>query len=247
MLAQSQYIFPDPISADPDQEGLICIGADLRPETLYEAYRHGLFPWFSEGEPICWWSPEPRCIIVPQHYRPSKSLLRSMKKNNYRITVNHAFEQVIARCAMPRSYADETWISEEIIRGYCDLFAAGYGYSIEVWNEQDALVGGLYGVTIGRGCFGESMFSTETDVSKMAFYSLMLIGQEQNLAWIDCQLVNDHLLSLGACTISRQAYLKSLQDVVKQPDIDWKKYQDSVFSSQAIALNAQLSNNSADQ
>ncbi len=240
MLAQSQYIFPDPISADPDQQGLICIGADLRPETLYEAYRHGLFPWFSEGEPICWWSPEPRCIIEPQHYRPSKSLLRSMKKKDYRITVNQAFEQVIRRCALPRSYADETWISEDIICGYSELFAAGYGYSIEVWNDENALVGGLYGVTIGRGCFGESMFSTETDVSKMAFYSLMLIGQEHDLPWIDCQLVNDHLLSMGACSISRQAYLKSLQDVVKQPGIDWKRYQDSVFSSHDIALNAQL-------
>ncbi len=239
LLSPSQYVFPDPIESDPEGQGLICIGADLSPSTLFEAYTHGLFPWFNEDEPICWWSPEPRCIIYPQDYHPSKSLLRNMKKWDYRITVNQAFEQVMRNCALPRSYANETWISEQIIQGYCQLFAAGYGYSIEVW-EQQQLVGGLYGVSIGRGCFGESMFSQRTDVSKMAFYTLMLIGQEQNLSWIDCQLVNDHLLSLGARTLSRQAYLKSLQDVINQPPLDWKKYQEGVFSSKTIAETAKL-------
>lgn len=233
------FTFPDPIEADPDEEGLICIGADLEPSTLYEAYTHGLFPWFSEGEPTCWWSPEPRCIIRSEDYHPSKSLIRNMKKLDYRITINHAFEDVIRSCSLPRTYADETWISEDIIQGYSALFKAGYAYSVEVW-DQDKIVGGLYGVTIGKGCFGESMFSTQTDVSKMAFYVLMLIGQENQLPWIDCQLVNDHLLSLGASTISRQNYLKSLQDVVKQPAIDWKRYQDRVFSSKTIALNARM-------
>ena len=240
MLPPSQYIFPDPIEADPEGEGLICIGADLSPSTLLEAYTHGLFPWFNAGEPICWWSPEPRCVIYPEHYKPSKSLLRSMKKYDYHITVNQAFEQVISSCALPRSYSEETWISKQIIQGYCDLFNAGFGYSVEVWDDTK-LVGGLYGVTIGKGCFGESMFSTHTDVSKMAFYSLMLIAKESNLPWVDCQLVNEHLLSLGACTVSRQDYLKSLQDVIIQPAIDWKKYQERVFSSETVALNSRLS------
>lgn len=240
VLSPSQFIFPDPVIADPEGQGLICIGADLTPSTLLEAYSHGLFPWFSEGDPICWWCPEPRCIIHPEQYHPSKSLLRNMKKYNYRITVNHAFEQVIRNCALPRSYANETWITDEIIQGYCALFSAGYGYSIEVWNTAQQLIGGLYGVTVGRGCFGESMFSQETDVSKMAFYTLMLIGQQNKLPWIDCQLVNDHLLSLGACTISRHDYLNSLQDVIKQPAIDWQSYQDSVFSSKTIALQRRL-------
>lgn len=238
-LAPSQFIFPNPIEADPEGEGFICIGADLSPSTLFEAYSHGLFPWFNEGEPICWWSPEPRCIIHPNDYQPSKSLLRNMKKRDLNITINHAFEQVIRACSLPRSYANDTWISEDIIQGYCQMFKAGYGYSVEVWDGQQ-LVGGLYGVSIGRGCFGESMFSTQTDVSKMAFYTLMLIGREQNLPWIDCQLVNEHLLSLGACTLSRQSYLNSLQVVVNQPSIDWKKYQDGVFSSKTIALDAHL-------
>ena len=238
-LPFSQYIFPNPVEADPEGHGLICVGADLTPSTLFEAYTHGLFPWFNEDEPICWWSPEPRCIIEPQAYHPSKSLLRTMKKQDYRITINQAFDRVMRCCSLPRNYTNETWISEDIIQGYCDLFDAGYAYSIEVWNEQ-ILIGGLYGVTIGKGCFGESMFSTETDVSKMAFYTLMLIGQENQLPWIDCQLVNDHLLSLGASTISRQQYLKSLKNVIIAPAIDWKSYQERVFSSKTIALNAKL-------
>jgi len=238
-LPLSQYIFPNPVEADPEGHGFICIGADLTPSTLFEAYTHGLFPWFNEDEPICWWSPEPRCIIEPQAYHPSKSLLRTMKKQDYRITINQAFDRVMRCCSLPRNYTNETWISEDIIQGYCDLFDAGYAYSIEVWDEGK-IVGGLYGVTIGKGCFGESMFSTETDVSKMAFYTLMLIGQENQLPWIDCQLVNDHLLSLGASTISRQQYLKSLKNVIIAPAIDWKSYQERVFSSKTIALNAKL-------
>ena len=238
-LPASAYIFPDPQQADPEGQGLICIGADLSPSTLYEAYSHGLFPWFSENDPICWWSPEPRCIIQPFAYHPSKSLIRNMKKFDYKITVNQAFTSVIRCCALPRSYADKTWISEEIIQGYCDLFDAGYAYSVEVW-DQDQLVGGLYGVSIGQGCFGESMFSTQTDASKMAFYVLMLIGRDHKLPWIDCQLVNDHLLSLGASTLSRQSYLELLQDIVKRPSINWQRYQEHVFSSKTIAQTAQL-------
>lgn len=238
-LAPSEFTFPDPIEADPENQGLICIGANLHPSTLYEAYTHGLFPWFSEDEPICWWCPEPRCIIQPFDYKPSKSLLRNMKKFDYTITINRAFEQVIQSCSLPRSYAQDTWISDDIIQGYCALFAAGYAYSIEVWQDEQ-LIGGLYGVSIGQGCFGESMFSHRTDVSKMAFYALMLIGQEHQLPWIDCQLVNDHLLSLGACTLSRQTYLNSLKDMINQPTLDWKKYQDSVFSTKTIAQNMRL-------
>lgn len=239
MILPSMYVFPDPVEADPEGQGLICIGADLEPSTLFEAYTHGLFPWFNEGDPICWWSPDPRCVIYPKQYRPSKTLIRSMKKYDYQVTINRAFEQVVRACALPRNYTNDTWISEDIVQGYVELFKAGYGYSVEVWQE-DQLVGGLYGVSIGKGCFGESMFSTRTDASKMAFYTLMLIGQENQVRWIDCQLVNDHLLSLGACTLSRQDYLKSLQDVIIEPPINWKKYSERVFSSKRIAQIAKL-------
>ncbi|MEQ1296279.1 leucyl/phenylalanyl-tRNA--protein transferase [Acinetobacter soli] len=239
MILPSMYVFPNPVEADPEGQGLICIGADLEPSTLFEAYTHGLFPWFNEGDPICWWSPDPRCVIYPEQYHPSKTLIRSMKKYDYQVTINRAFEQVVRACALPRNYTNDTWISEDIVQGYVELFKAGYGYSVEVWQE-DQLVGGLYGVSIGKGCFGESMFSTRTDVSKMAFYTLMLIGQEHQVRWIDCQLVNDHLLSLGACTLSRQDYLKSLQDVIIEPPINWKKYSERVFSSKRIAQIAKL-------
>lgn len=239
ILPPSLYTFPDPQENDLSGEGLICMGGDLHPATLLEAYQSGLFPWFNEGEPICWWSPDPRCIIYPQDYQPSKSLLRNMKKHDYRITVNHAFEQVIRACSAPRQYAHETWISEDIIQGYTGLFNAGYAYSIEVW-EQDTLVGGLYGTTIGGACFGESMFSLRTDVSKMAFYVLMLICQEQNCPWVDCQLVNDHLLSLGATTISREQFLAELKLVTKSQDIDWQTYQNSILSTKGITLNNKL-------
>ncbi|MCL9677425.1 MULTISPECIES: leucyl/phenylalanyl-tRNA--protein transferase [Acinetobacter] len=239
MILPSMYVFPDPVEADPEGQGLICIGADLEPSTLFEAYTHGLFPWFNEGDPICWWSPNPRCVIYPEQYHPSKTLIRSMKKYDYQVTINRAFEQVVRACALPRNYTNDTWISEDIVQGYVELFKAGYGYSVEVWQE-DQLVGGLYGVSIGKGCFGESMFSTRTDASKMAFYTLMLIGQEHQVRWIDCQLVNDHLLSLGACTLSRQDYLKSLQDVIIEPPINWKKYSERVFSSKRIAQIAKL-------
>lgn len=238
-IQQSQYIFPNPLEVDPEGEGLICLGADLTTPTLIEAYSHGLFPWFNEGEPICWWSPDPRCIIDPNAYKPSKTLLRTMKKYDYQITINQAFETVIRSCSLPRHYANETWISNDIITSYINLFNQGFGYSIEVW-ENDTLVGGLYGVHLGRGCFGESMFSQKTDVSKIAFYVLMLVGQEQNLPWIDCQLENDHLISLGATCISRYEYINSLQNVIKEQSIDWKKYQDSVFSSKSIAQSKQL-------
>lgn len=239
MILPSMYVFPDPVEADPEGQGLICIGADLEPSTLFEAYTHGLFPWFNEGDPICWWSPDPRCVIYSEQYHPSKTLIRSMKKYDYQVTINRAFEQVVRACALPRNYTNDTWISEDIVQGYVELFKAGYGYSVEVWQE-DQLVGGLYGVSIGKGCFGESMFSTRTDASKMAFYTLMLIGQEHQVRWIDCQLVNDHLLSLGACTLSRQDYLKSLQDVIIEPPINWKKYSERVFSSKRIAQIAKL-------
>ncbi|WP_324647320.1 leucyl/phenylalanyl-tRNA--protein transferase [Acinetobacter sp. MD2] len=236
----SHYDFPNPKLTDPDGQGLICIGGDLQPSTLLQAYSQGLFPWFNEGEPICWWCPEPRCVIYPEQFQPSKSLVRNMKKHDYRITINHAFEKVIRNCALPRVYADETWISEDIIQGYTQLFKQGYAYSVEVWDHQQNLIGGLYGVSLGHGCFGESMFSHATDVSKMAFYTLMLLAQHEKLPWIDCQLENDHLLSLGASCISRAEYLNSLSNVIKQPNIDWKKYQDSVFFSKQLAINQQI-------
>lgn len=239
ILQPCSYIFPSVDETDPDGQGLICIGGDLAPSTLLGAYQQGLFPWFNEGEPICWWSPEPRCIIDPSMFIPSKTLIRNMKKWDYQVRINQSFTKVITQCSAPRSYSSETWISPDIIAAYHQLHELGYAHSIEIW-DQDQLIGGLYGLNIGRGFFGESMFNTRTDTSKMAFYSLMLLCAEQHCPWVDCQLVNDHLLRLGATAIPRAEFLKSLQKVIKQPNIDWKVYQNSVFSTKEIAVNKKL-------
>lgn len=229
------YDFPNPEQADPEGEGLICIGGDLKPTTLLSAYSQGLFPWFNEDEPICWWSPDPRCIMLPQQFKPSKSLIRNMKKFDYQIRVDQAFEQVIQHCAAPRSYSEQTWISQNFIENYVALHQLGVAHSIEIW-EDDTLIGGLYGLNLGRGFFGESMFNTRTDTSKMAYFALMQLAITENFPWIDCQLPNDHLMHLGAITISRQEFLKSLKKVIHQEKVDWQRYQNSVFSSKDLAL-----------
>jgi leucyl/phenylalanyl-tRNA--protein transferase len=240
MTYTSMYDFPNPEQADPDGQGLICIGGDLAPSTLLHAYSQGLFPWFNEGDPICWWCPEPRCIIDPVQFKPSKSLLRNMKKWDYQIRIDSAFDQVIQQCAAPRSYTADTWISPHIIESYLQLHRLGFAHSIEIWDQHE-LIGGLYGLNIGKGFFGESMFNHRTDTSKIAFFALMLLCKQEQCPWIDCQLPNDHLLSLNATTVLRKNFLDSLQNVVKMPNIDWKVYQNSVFSTYNVAINSQLS------
>lgn len=232
-LPRSRYEFPDPMQVDPDGEGLVAIGADLTPSTILEAYRHGIFPWFSKGEPICWWSPEPRCVIYPEQYEPSKSLIRQLKKNTYTLTLSQCFEQVITACAQPRAYADETWINHEIIHGYCGLHKAGLAHSVEVWLENE-LVGGLYGVQIGGAFFGESMFSRKTDVSKMAFCFLMQLCKASKFPWVDCQLPNDHLMSMGATTLPRAQFLHQLPQVLRQSPPDWSEIRKQSFQSNQI-------------
>lgn len=228
-LPPSQYLFPNPLDVDPDGDGLIATGGDLAPSTILAAYKQGLFPWFSEGDPICWWSPEPRCIIEPQSFEPSKSLKRQLKKNLYHITLSQSFNEVITACAGTRSYADGTWISPEIIDGYTGLHQAGLAHSVEVW-EGDLLVGGLYGVQLGAAFFGESMFSHRTDVSKMAFYFLMRLCAASGFAWVDCQLPNEHLMSLGATTRPRADFLHALSQVLKLSPPDWQLVREQRFS-----------------
>lgn len=223
-LPPSRYEFPDPILADPDGEGLIATGADLAASTILAAYQKGMFPWFSEGDPICWWSPEPRCIIYPEQFKPSKSLIRQIKKNQYHFTLSHAFAQVITACAAARQYAEGTWINDGVIEGYCGLYDAGLAQSIEIWDGEQ-LVGGLYGVQLGRGFFGESMFSLRTDVSKMAFLVLMRLCAAARFPWVDCQLPNNHLMSLGATTVTRQQFLSQLPQVIHATAPDWTRFQ----------------------
>ncbi len=219
-LFLSAYDFPDPESADPDHQELIAVGADLQPQTLLHAYSIGLFPWFNEGEPIAWYSPSPRCVLYPEQYAPSKSLLREMKKSPYHVQINQHFSAVIDGCSAERAYSDSTWIGESMKYAYQQLHQLGYAISIEIM-DNDELIGGLYGVKIGHAFFGESMFHRRTNASKMAFFSLAQLCKFATFKWIDCQLPNDHLLSMGAEPLSRTEYLQQLPVEIRRPVSDW--------------------------
>ena len=238
LLASSHYDFPDPLACDPEGHGLIAMGADLAPTTLISAYAKGLFPWFNEDEPIAWWCPEPRCVIAPDDYQPSKSLRRTAKNSPWTITVNQAFPDVIHACSLPRSYAEDTWIHEEMIEAYLNLHELGFAHSIEVWQDHDVatrqLIGGLYGLKIGGIYFGESMFHRVTDASKVAFWALMRLCSSSGIGLIDCQLPNDHLLSLGARTLDRPIFLTKLTQLVAQPSPCWQPNSYSCLSSEAL-------------
>jgi leucyl/phenylalanyl-tRNA--protein transferase len=245
-LPRSNWQFPDPLQADQIGEGLIAVGADLAPETILAAYQKGIFPWFSGDDPICWWSPEPRCIILPEYFQPSKSLIRNIKKNQYSLSLNHDFTGVMQACADARAHAEGTWISKDIVRGYTGLHAVGLAHSVEVWqtshnDDEQTLVGGLYGVQLGRAFFGESMFSKQTDVSKMAFMFLMQLCVASHFPFVDCQLPNAHLMSLGATTIPRVEFLAKLKDVLDQPAPNWKLLQNRQFKCAELLTNSLFS------
>ena len=228
------YLFPKPNVADPEGLGLIAIGADLAPQTLLSAYSQGLFPWFNEDEPIAWWSPEPRCVLDPSSFIPSKSLKRLAKSSSWHWSVNQAFEEVIHACSLPRSYADDTWIHDEMIQAYTELHELGYAHSFEVWDE-DNLIGGLYGLKIGQIYFGESMFHRQSNASKIAFWALNNFCQHTSVELIDCQLPNPHLQSLGAGIMPRQLFLAELSSWVSQPSLDWYLFSDTRYSVNQLA------------
>jgi leucyl/phenylalanyl-tRNA--protein transferase len=208
-----QLWFPEASDALQDPDGLLAAGGDLTSERLALAYYSGIFPWYSDGQPILWWSPATRCIIDLEHLRVSTSMRKLIKRKHYAITRDRAFEQVIRGCAQPRAYADSTWITEEMILAYTALHKRGIAHSFEVWRHQetDELVGGLYGVAIGSCFFGESMFSIVPNASKLAFIHMV----QQLSAWgfklIDCQIENSHLQSLGAYSICKKQFLTILK------------------------------------
>lgn len=166
-----RYNFPNPNAVDPDGYGVVALGGDLAPETLISAYAQGLFPWFNEDEPIAWWCPEPRCVIVPSDYQPSKSLRKQARRSRWQLTVNQAFDEVIHACSLPRSNGlpegEHTWIHQEMIEAYTELHRYGFAHSVEVWDENGKLIGGLYGLKIGHIYFGESMFHRASNASKL--------------------------------------------------------------------------------
>jgi len=203
-----ELVFPHPSLADP--VGLLAIGGDLSPDRILLAYAHGIFPWYSDPAPILWWSPDPRLVLFPSDLKISHSLRRVIKKQVFKITVDVAFEEVIRACAQTR---EETWITGEMIDAYVSLHHLGFAHSIES-RYNDRLVGGLYGVALGRAFFGESMFSTMSDASKVALVYLVDYLSDRGFEFIDCQTRTEHLKSLGAKEIPRKEFLERLAKAV---------------------------------
>ena len=214
-LNPSNTTFPAPSLALREPNGLLAVGGDLSPDRILAAYQRGIFPWFNPGDPILWWSPSPRTVIYPSQLHVSKSLRKFLRAGTYRVTFDHCFSEIMYACAGPRRDSDGTWISEEIIAGYTALHHRGFAHSVEVWRDQE-LVGGLYGMVLGRIFFGESMFSRADNASKVGFAHLV----QQLLAWnfqlIDCQVANDHLFSLGAVEIPREDFQQLLLNFVSE-------------------------------
>ena len=220
--------FPDISSALTEEDGaagLLAAGADLSPARLLMAYRQGIFPWFSEGQPILWWSTDPRMVLYTEELKITDSLKKKLRQVNnhprWELRFDSAFEDVMRACAAPRKGGPGTWISEEIIAGYCGLHKQGYAHSSEVWLD-DQLVGGAYGVCIGKMFYGESMFAKVTDASKIALAHLVFFLREHGVKMIDCQQETAHLASLGARPIPRAEFLEWIQMATRLPSIsEW--------------------------
>jgi leucyl/phenylalanyl-tRNA--protein transferase len=223
--------FPDVAEAlTTDAPGLLAAGADLSPQRLLTAYRNGIFPWFSEGQPILWWSTDPRMVLMTHNFRISDSLKKTLRKveremangGRWQVRFDTAFEQVMRACAAPRRDGPGTWISEDIIAGYTGLHRLGYAHSAELWLDGQ-LVGGAYGVSIGRMFYGESMFARVTDGSKIALAYLVRFLRAHGVAMIDCQQETGHLASLGASPIPRAQFLAHLRNTIELPQItEWE-------------------------
>ena len=206
--------FPDPREAE--EEGLLAFGGDLRPERLLSAYAQGVFPWY-ESNPILWFSPDPRMVLVPRELRISRSLKKTLRQNLYTVSLDTAFERVIRACAeIPRSGQDGTWITPEMIDAYVGLHHMGYAHSTEAWRDGE-LVGGAYGISLGAVFFGESMFATESDASKVAFVSLVQQLEAWEVGLVDCQMSTPHLASFGATEWTRDMFLDALTRGIEEP------------------------------
>ena len=208
--------FPPVAKALESPNGLLCAGADLSPERLVEAYRHGIFPWFSEGDPILWWSPDPRMVLFPAELRVSRSLGRRVDRGAYETRVDTAFREVIEACAGPREGQSGTWIVPEMVDAYVRLHELGFAHSVESWRDG-RLEGGLYGVALGQVFFGESMFTHAPDASKVALVKLVERLSRDGCRVIDCQQATRHLASLGAREIPRKAFAQLLKESIQYP------------------------------
>lgn len=204
---EQEFPILDKALTEPD--GLIAVGGCLSLDRLVKAYRHGIFPWYNEGEPILWWSPDPRLVLFPEQLTVSRSLRKALRKNCFIITYDQAFDEVVTGCATARKGSTGTWITQEIRQAYNELHKAGLAHSVEAWHKGN-LVGGLYGVAIGQVFFGESMFHVMTNASKVAFAALVADLQSWNFRLIDCQVSTRHLASFGAIEIDRSEFISLL-------------------------------------
>ena len=208
--SDTSLVFPDVNLALREPDGLLAVGGDLAPDRLVAGYRKGIFPWYSDDQPILWWSPDPRTVLFPDRFRVSGSLRKTLRKGRFTVTMDQAFEQIIRGCAAPRRTGSGTWITRDMAAAYTALHHRGYAHSVECWLEG-RLAGGMYGVAIGKIFFGESMFSRVTDASKVAFAHLARQLLAWNFALIDCQVHSAHLVSLGAEQIERRAFVGYLE------------------------------------
>jgi leucyl/phenylalanyl-tRNA--protein transferase len=210
--------FPPVDLALTDPNGLLAAGADLSPARLIDAYTRGIFPWFGDDDPVLWWSPDPRMVLYSAELRVSRSLRRVVRAGRFHVTLDTAFSDVMAGCAEPRPGQDGTWITPEMTEAYARLAAGGYAHSVEAWVDG-GLAGGLYGVTVGRMFFGESMFTRVTDASKVAFVHLVRQMERWGMPMLDCQMSTSHLASLGAREIPRADFVREVRRLVSQPAI----------------------------
>lgn len=217
-LQRDSLDFPPLAKAMREPNGLLAAGGDLSAARLVQAYRHGCFPWFQDGQPILWWSPDPRTVLFPDELHVSRSLGKVLRQQRYRVTFDQDFTAVIRACAAPRSYTDGTWITTTMQSAYIELHEQGIAHSVEVW-QGDELVGGLYGLAMGRLFFGESMFSRADNASKVGFVTLVSKLQEWGFTLIDCQMPTQHLHSFGARAISRASFAEYLQRYLDQPSL----------------------------
>ena len=208
--------FPPLYKALREPDGLLAVGGCLSTERLINAYRRGIFPWYNADEPILWWSPDPRLVLFPDKLLVSRSLRKTLRKNVFTVTFDKAFSEVMIACAEPRKDSAGTWISSDIYQAYVELHQQGFAHSVEVWFNEE-LVGGLYGVALGQVFFGESMFHTKTDASKVAFVSLVEQLQTLHYQLIDCQIHTNHLASLGAEDIDRRTFVRLLNQYCRMP------------------------------
>jgi leucyl/phenylalanyl-tRNA---protein transferase len=211
--------FPPPYKAMRDPNGLLAIGGDLSVSRLLRAYSSGIFPWYNPNEPILWWCPDPRAVLDPTEFHVSHSLGKRIRKYDYTATLDHAFPEVLEACTASRRGSHGTWLGPDMKRAYLELHEQGYAHSAEIWHHG-RLIGGLYGVALGRAFFGESMFSTEADGSKLALYWLCRQLQAWDFELLDCQIASQHLQSLGATEIPREKFLTRLRHALLYPGRD---------------------------